>query len=180
MEIKNRFYWKSNEQAFEGWNKELEQKVLIKPEELLVVDMIHVISWRHDASSSKIYSNEVHDIREEEFNVKSFKWGDLYKGKYSKETKDNFERVGWSFHKGLVAFENGEYNVYYVKGSALYEVSEALKWVDTKKFKVRLKEVKANQKGAIKWFTPVFEKGSEITQAELDAISWKPNPDLPF
>jgi hypothetical protein len=59
----------------------------------------------------------------------------LYKGKYSKETKDNFERVGGVFHKGMVVFENGDYNVYYVKGTALFQLNEDLKAIDTKKFK---------------------------------------------
>lgn len=169
---------------FEYWDKEFKQKVRVTPKEFIVIDTGFVIKGWDKKSSSGIYSNEIKSFKDETFNVKSFKGGDLYSGAYSKDTKHLFEDVWWTLHKVITVYESGEVNKYYLKSSNAFAWNETVKF-DTTKFKVELDNVEEKKNGSIRYSVINWKQGKEITadeKKEIDEVMGKPKDDseLPF
>jgi hypothetical protein len=79
--------WKSSI-GFFYYDKELKKDVVLKARDddqrlfIIALDELTTITGWNDASSSQIYSNEVHSLKDEVLDVKSFKGGRIAKGLY--------------------------------------------------------------------------------------------------
>jgi IMP dehydrogenase/GMP reductase len=62
--------------------------------------------------------------------------------------------------------ESGMINSYQFKGSAMFQVNEALKTIDTNNYKVEYDGVENKKKGSISYSVPLFKQGKEITKEE--------------
>lgn len=162
--VKKYLSWSSNEKCFTYWDKESQSnKKLGLPLSIVhLSDMSCVKGW-HDASSSGIYSNEVKNTTKEEFNVRSFKGGDLVKGLY-RDIKEKINALGGDYNASIYAYLDGEIINISLKGASLSKWSDFA--TDSRpKFLnsfITITGALDAKKGSVKYSTPVFEILSEI------------------
>lgn len=134
------------------------------PFHIIPLDTLATITGWHDASSSGIYSNEVHSTNNENLNVKSFKGGNIVSGKYS-DIKNSLQ--GGKFTSSVYAamiINGGEdlelVNIHF-SGGALSPLIEAGIKPDGSIVEVDINPVQAGK--AIKYNVPMFKihKGRE-------------------
>ena len=161
--------WKSNDKAFEYYDKEAQKKVLIPlPFKFLVLDELHAVKGWNDATSSRIYSNEVKFISKEIMTVKPFKGNEIAKGLY-KDIKEKIVAAGGHYVKSIyVMLEDGTLANLQFKGSSVQAWGEF-----TQKTRSRLpeewvivKNAKDGKKGAVKFSTPEFTFERSLSDAE--------------
>ena len=163
--------WKSNDKAFNYYDKEAQKNVEIPlPFKFLVLDELHTIKGWNDASSSNIYSNEVKFISKEVMTVKPFKGNEIAKG-YYKDIKDKVVSAGGHYTKSIyVMLEDGSLANISLKGSGVQ------KWGDfTQKTRNRLADewvtvakAEDGKKGAVKFSTPSFSFANSISDEEAN------------
>ncbi len=161
--------WKSNEKAFEYYDKEAQKKVAIPlPFKFLVLDELHTVKGWNDATSSSIYSNEVKFISKEIMTVKPFKGNEIAKGLY-KDIKEKIVAAGGHYTKSIyVMLEDGSLANIQLKGSSTQA------WGDfTQKTRSRLPEewvivktAKDGKKGAVKFSMPEFTFERTLSDSE--------------
>jgi hypothetical protein len=161
--------WKSNDKAFEYYDKEAQKKVAIHlPFKFLVLDELHTVKGWNDATSSSIYSNEVKFISKEIMTVKPFKGNEIAKGLY-KDIKEKIVAAGGHYTKSIyVMLEDGSLANLQLKGSSTQA------WGDfTQKTRSRLPEewvivktAKDGKKGAVKFSMPDFTFERTLSDAE--------------
>jgi len=112
--------WKSNDKAFEYYDKETQKKVSIPlPFKFLVLDELHAVKGWNDATSSGIYSNEVKFISKEIMTVKPFKGNEIAKGLY-KDIKEKIVSAGGHYVKSIyIMLEDGTLANLQLKGSSV-------------------------------------------------------------
>ena len=161
--------WKSNDKAFEYYDKETSSKVAIPlPFKFLVLDELHAVKGWNDATSSGIYSNEVKFISKEIMTVKPFKGNEIAKGLY-KDIKDKIVAAGGHYVKSIyVMLEDGTLANLQLKGSSVQAWGEF-----TQKTRNRLPEewvivktAKDGKKGAVKFSIPEFAFERSLSDAE--------------
>lgn len=161
--------WKSNDKAFSYYDKEQGKNVLVElPIKFLFLEHYHTVKGWNDASESGIYSNEVYSIGKEELSVKAFKGGEIGKGLY-KEIKENIKNAGAVYHRSVYGMlPDGELVNFQLKGSGVKAYSDFYndnnhlldnQWIE-------INEAKDGKKGAVKFSTPDFKVGGNITKAE--------------
>lgn len=161
--------WKSNEKAFSYYDKEQGKNILVElPIKFLFLEHYHTVKGWNDASESGIYSNEVYSIGKEEMNVKAFKGGEIGSGLY-KDIKERIKNAGAVYHRSIYAMnEQGEIINLQLKGigvkaySDFYNENNHLldnQWIE-------INSAKDGKKGSIKFSSPEFTIGSNITKSE--------------
>jgi len=163
--------WKSNDKAFNYYDKESKQNVSIPlPFKFLVLDELHTIKGWNDASSSQINSNEVKFISRDEMNVKPFKGNEIAKGLY-KDIKEKVKAAGGHYVKSVYCMlEDGSIANLQLKGAACQSYGDF-----TAKTRSRLTDEwvvvdKAieGKKGAVKYTTPGFAFEKSLSDSEAD------------
>ena len=161
--------WKSNDKAFEYYDKETQKKVSIPlPFKFLVLDELHAVKGWNDATSSGIYSNEVKFISKEIMTVKPFKGNEIAKGLY-KDIKEKVVAAGGHYVKSIyIMLEDGTLANLQLKGSSVQAWGEF-----TQKTRSRLPEewvivktAKDGKKGAVKFSIPEFSFERSLSDAE--------------
>lgn len=161
--------WKSNDKAFEYYDKETQKKVSIPlPFKFLVLDELHAVKGWNDATSSGIYSNEVKFISKEIMTVKPFKGNEIAKGLY-KDIKEKVVAAGGHYVKSIyIMLEDGSLANLQLKGSSVQAWGEF-----TQKTRSRLpeewvivKNAKDGKKGAVKFSIPEFGFERSLSDAE--------------
>jgi hypothetical protein len=161
--------WKSNDKAFEYYDKEAQKKVAIPlPFKFLVLDELHTVKGWNDATSSSIYSNEVKFISKEIMTVKPFKGNEIAKGLY-KDIKEKIVASGGHYTKSIyVMLEDGSLSNLQLKGSSVQAWGEF-----TQKSRTRLPEewvivktAKDGKKGAVKFSMPDFTFERTLSDSE--------------
>lgn len=161
--------WKSNDKAFEYYDKETQKKVSIPlPFKFLVLDELHAVKGWNDATSSGIFSNEVKFISKEIMTVKPFKGNEIAKGLY-KDIKEKIVAAGGHYVKSIyIMLEDGTLANLQLKGSSVQAWGEF-----TQKTRNRLPEewvivktAKDGKKGAVKFSIPEFAFERSLSDAE--------------
>ena len=161
--------WKSNDKAFEYYDKEAQKKVSIPlPFKFLVLDELHAVKGWNDATSSGIFSNEVKFISKEIMTVKPFKGNEIAKGLY-KDIKEKVVAAGGHYVKSIyIMLEDGTLANLQLKGSSVQAWGEF-----TQKTRKRLpeewvivKNAKDGKKGAVKFSIPEFSFERSLSDAE--------------
>jgi hypothetical protein len=161
--------WKSNDKCFSYYDKAKGENVMIElPIKFLFLEHYHNVKGWNDASESGIYSNEVYSIGKEPLTVKAFKGGEIGNGLY-KEIKDNIKNAGAVYHRSVYAMlEDGELINVQLKGigvkaySDFYNDNNHLldnQWIT-------VESAKEGKKGAVKFSSPEFVIGGNITKPE--------------
>jgi len=161
--------WKSNDKCFSYYDKEKGENVKVElPLKFLFLEHYHTVKGWNDASESGIYSNEVYSIGKEELNVKAFKGGDIAKGLY-KENREKIVNAGGVYHRSVYAMlPDGDLVNFQLKGigvkaySDFYNDNNHLldnRWIE-------INSAKEGKKGAVKFSSPEFTIGDNITKAE--------------
>lgn len=161
--------WKSNDQQFSYYDKELKENVAVPlPFKFLVLDELHAISGWNDATSSGIYSNEVKYISKEIMTVKPFKGNEIAKGLY-KDIKERVQAAGGHYVKSIyIMLVDGTLANIQLKGSAVQAWGEF-----TQKSRSRLSDewvevssAREGKKGAVKFYVPEFKYNKSLTANE--------------
>ena len=161
--------WKSNDKAFEYYDKEAQKKVSIPlPFKFLVLDELHAVKGWNDATSSGIFSNEVKFISKEIMTVKPFKGNEIAKGLY-KDIKEKVVAAGGHYVKSIyIMLEDGTLANLQLKGLSVQAWGEF-----TQKTRNRLPEewvivktAKDGKKGAVKFSIPEFSFERSLSDAE--------------
>lgn len=161
--------WKSNDKSFAYYDKEQGKNVLVElPIKFLFLEHYHTVKGWNDASESGIYSNEVYSIGKEELSVKAFKGGEIGKGLY-KDIKEQIKNAGAVYHRSVYGMlPDGSLVNFQLKGSGVKAYSDFYndnnhlldnQWIE-------INSAKEGKKGAVKFTTPEFKIGSNITKAE--------------
>jgi hypothetical protein len=161
--------WKSNDKKFSYYDKEKKENTEIElPFKFLFLEQYHKMSGWNNASDSRIYSNEVYSIGKETLNVKSFKGGEIASGLY-RDVKDSIKNAGAVYMRSIyIMLESGEIANLELKGSAVAKYSDFYndnkhlldnQWIEVNK-------AIDGKKGAVKFSTPDFTIGGNITKAQ--------------
>ena len=166
------FKWKSMDKQFSYYDKEAEENVKVDlPLKFVFLQHYHTVKGWNDASQSGIWSNEVYYIGSEPMNVRAFKGGTIVKGIY-KDIKEDITRAGGKYHRSVyVMLEDGTIANLSFKGAVVREWSEFMKnnqsLVDNQW--VEIKSAKDQKKGSIKYSTPDFALGANLTKKDIIA-----------
>lgn len=161
--------WKSNDKAFSYYDKEQGNNVLVElPIKFLFLEHYHTVKGWNDATESGIYSNEVYSIGKEELSVKAFKGGEIGRGLY-KDIKEQIKNAGAVYHRSVYGMlPDGSLVNFQLKGSGVKAYSDFYndnnhlldnQWIE-------INEAKEGKKGAVKFTTPEFKIGENITKSE--------------
>ena len=162
--------WKSKEKCFEYWDKSQSANVKVEPPfKFMFLEHFHTIKGWHDASSSRIYSNEVKFIGKESVKVKSFKGGDIVDGIY-KDIRLKILDAGGKYHRSVYVVDaNGEIINLQLKGAVVAAYSDFLNENENKVEGnwCEINTITDHKKGATKYSTPDFTIGKAFTKAEM-------------
>jgi len=178
------FEWNGSAGDIRYYDKEKKENVIVGDKfSFMLLDEMNAVSGWHEASESRIYSNEVRDTKQEVFVVKSFKGGELAHGLYATQ-RDRITAIGGYFQQNCyIAYKDGDT----LKLGSLQLNGAALgAWVDFKKncpsSMVNGKSVKdiyakairitgstEGKKGSIKFKMPAFAIAPITEQANADA-----------
>jgi hypothetical protein len=161
--------WKSNDKSFSYYNKEAAENVKVGlPFKFVFLQHYHTVKGWNDASNSGIYSNEVYYIGSEPMTVRAFKGGVIAEGIY-KDIKPAITNAGGKYHRSVyVMLEDGSIANLSLKGAVVKEWSDFMennknlldnKWVE-------INSAKDQKKGSIKYTTPEFTLGANLTAKE--------------
>lgn len=122
----------------------------------------------NDASQSGIWSNEVYYIGSEPMTVRAFKAGEIATGLY-KDIKQDITNAGGKYHRSVyVMLEDGTIANLSFKGAVVREWSDFFgdnqslldnQWIE-------VNTAKEQKKGSIKYSTPEFTLGKNLTAKE--------------
>lgn len=161
--------WKSNDKSFSYYNKEAGENVKVGlPFKFVFLQHYHTVKGWNDASNSGIYSNEVYYIGSEPMTVRAFKGGVIAEGIY-KDIKPAITNAGGKYHRSVyVMLEDGSIANLSLKGAVVKEWSDFME--DNKNLLdnqwVEINSAKDQKKGSIKYTTPEFTLGSNLTAKE--------------
>lgn len=178
--------WKSNDKAFEFFDKDLRDRLLAEgktleeikkgklanvkvdlPFKFVFLQHYHTVKGFNDASNSGIWSNEVYYIGNEPMRV-ACKGGVIAEGIY-KEIKPAILNAGGRYHRSIYGMlEDGSIVNISIKGAA---TSEWTSFMDDNKSMVDNQWIEINsasdrKKGSIKFSTPDFTLGDKLTKKD--------------
>lgn len=169
--------WKSNDKSFDYYDKNVGEKVKVGlPLKFVFLQHYHTVKGWNDASESGIYSNEVFYIGSEPMTVRAFKGGVIAEGLY-KDIKPDITNAGGKYHRSVyVMLEDGTIANISMKGAVVREWSEFMEQnknlVDGQWIEVN--SAKDQKKGSIKYSTPEFTMGSNLTakqSSQADSVA---------
>jgi len=161
--------WKSNDKSLEFYDKEAGEKVKVElPLKFVFLQHYHTVKGWNDASQSGIWSNEVYYIGSEPMTVRAFKGGEIASGLY-KDIKQDITNAGGKYHRSVyVMLEDGTIANLSFKGAVVREWSDFFgdnqslldnQWIE-------VNTSKEQKKGSIKYSTPEFTLGKNLTAKE--------------
>lgn len=160
--------WKSESKSFSYYDRDKKENIEVPiPLKFLFIEHYHCVKGWHDASQSKIYSNEVYAIGSSKITVKSYKGGLIAEGLY-KDIKAKATQQGGRYNRSLyVMLEDGELINISMKGAVVKAYSDFYsdnhhlldnQWIEIKDFE-------EHKKGRVEYSIPVFTIGETITRA---------------
>jgi hypothetical protein len=164
---KKQIEFKSDLKCFVYYDKAEKKVINIKnPFIFTVLDERSTITGWDDTNQCGIYSNDVKDLKKEDFFVKSFKGGKLVSGKYA-EIKDQLKSAGAKYTKVVYALYEGEIIKVKLAGTALSAWIE--KDFNVNKNTVKFEKCKEGKKGKVSYnipvLTPILLTDVQITEA---------------
>lgn len=159
--------FKGDEGTFRYWNKELKKNInLEKPVKFIVLDELNTIKGFNDSTSSGVYSNEVHNLKTQALNVRTFKGNISLRGFYI-DIKDKISGMGGKFCKSiyaaLITGDNLELVNFQLTGAAFKSWVD--KVIDVNSSAVVFNSVTDAKKGKVQYKVPNFT--SEALSPEL-------------
>lgn len=175
------FDYKGDKGVFSRWDAASNQTVTLDELKVVLLDSRSCITGWSDDNNSKIYSNLVKQLNEEDFSVRA-KTSELVKGKYA-DIKDQIEKVGGKFTTSLFVLaligDVWTPTVIHLHSTALFNWGEYTKEVGMKKIYNQVMTVKRaaekKKKGKIEWY-PLDVTAEAITE-EVAAQADKFNDD---
>lgn len=168
--VKRYLSWSSNDKTFTYYDKDKSENVKVKlPLQIIHLEEFATIKGYHEKSASRIYSNEVKNVKNSELVVRSYKSPTtLVSGIYS-QIKPTIEAVGGHYAVSIyVVLPDGSLGNISMKGSSLKDWSDFCK--DNRKSfltnYIKIESASDQKKGAVKYSVPVFALGDEITEAK--------------
>lgn len=158
--------WKGAADAgkFVYWDGEAE--VEYKLEEFIVLRKGYAIKGWSEKHGSNMYSNQIDNFNEE-LNVRAGE-NDIVSGVYS-DIKGDVLEAGWKIHLVLTCLTVwGDLIQIPLKGAAFASYLDFDKENNTNEVKVKFDGFEDGKKGAVKYRTPKFATGADITDAEAD------------
>lgn len=163
--------WKSNDKSFSFYDKEAGENVKVElPLKFVFLQHYHTVRGWNDASQSGIYANEVYYIGKEPMTVRAHKGGVIAEGTYS-QIKQDVLNAGGKYHRSIyVMLEDGTLANLSVKGAVVKEWSDFMEangssldnnWVE-------ITGAKEQKKGSIKYTTPEFTLGDNLSKKDTD------------
>lgn len=161
------FEWSGSNGNLRYYDKEKKQNVDVDiPFDFILLDRLATIKGWHDASESGIYSNEVHDTRNEPFVVKAFKMREPIAEGFYADIKDKVKASGGNFVLNCyVAFTNDAREL--VLGSIQFHGSALGAFMEFENDKevrpliykrgIQIADSKTGKKGGITFKVPVFK-----------------------
>jgi len=161
--------WKAKEGYFSYYDKGAGENIKVElPIRFAFLEHYHAVRGWDDKSNSRLFSNEVLRIGQQELVVRSFGDGVIAQGLYT-DIKPIIIGRGGKYHRSIyVMTEEGEiYNIQ-VKGAASAVWSDFYKENKSSIFDcwVEVTGTDEGKKGSIKWLEPVFEIGKKLTKKE--------------
>lgn len=161
--------FKGDSGIFQYWDKSAEKNVKLEyPVQFIVLDELSTISGYSEDCQSGIYSNEIHNLKTQTLNVKSFKGRISIIGKYA-DIKGDVVDAGGKFCKsvyaGLINGNNLELVNFQLKGASFSGWVD--KVVDVAHKGVRVEKCLEGKKGKVVYQIPVFEEVS-VDRALID------------
>jgi len=169
ISIDKYYDWKGAQDAgvLSAWDKEAGENVTLDTAEFIVLSDTYAIKGWSEKAGARIYSNEISSFQNEDFKVRC---GDqtLIEGKYA-DIKSKIGEMGAKLHVVVTALmADGTTAKISLKGAAFMEFSDAKRAISTNTNEVSLVGFKDEKKGAIKYRTPKFEQGVEITPERME------------
>ena len=161
--------WKSVDKMFSYYDKAAKENVSVElPLKFVFLQHYHTVKGWNDASQSGIWSNEVYYIGSEPMTVRAFKGGTIAEGIY-KDIKEDITKAGGKYHRSVyVMLEDGSIANLSFKGAVVREWSEFMKnsksLIDNRW--VEIKSAKDQKKGSIKYSTPDFALGANLSKKD--------------
>lgn len=165
------FEWSGSTGQLKYWDKDKNENVFVDlPFTFLVLDQLSTITGWSDDAQSGIWSNEVRDLRIDDFTVRT-KAGILAKGAYSTIKGLNGARYTKSIY---IAYYDDKKKLQIgnlkATGACLSAWIEFCRGKDVYKGAVVLSGAEKAKKGATTYFTPVFEVKDKVSE-ETDAAA---------
>lgn len=166
--------WKSNDKRFQYWNG-TEEVPLELPLKFAVIAEYHCVSGYSDKHSSRIYSNEVQKVGQDELIVRTFKpEGNIIAKGVWKDIKPSVEAQGGRYFKSIYAvLSDGTPVCFKLKGSAVAQWSTFTKenggGYDNPNFNsvwVEINSAADQKKGTVKFSVPDFSVGKAFNAKE--------------
>lgn len=144
---------------FQFWDKSKKENIELKlPLRFIVLDELSTITGYSESANSGIYSNEVHNLSHQDLNVRTFKGGISFSGKYA-DIKTRISDLGGKFSKSiyaaLITGDGVELVNFKFKGASLKP------WIDrdSKSNVVKIEGCLDGKKGVVKYKSPIFLQG---------------------
>jgi hypothetical protein len=175
------FDYKGDRGVFSRWDSASNQTVTLDELKVVLLDSRSCITGWSDDNNSKIYSNLVKYLADENLSVRS-KTVELVSGKYA-EIKDQIEKVGGKFTTSLfvLAFIGGEWvpTVIHLHSTALFNWGEYTKAVPMPKIYQQVLTLKRSKdkmkKGKIEWYP--LDVTAETVEEDVASQADKFNDD---
>ena len=171
--------WKSNDKCLAYFDKSLGEKgenVEVKlPFKFQFLEHFHTVKGWNDASTSKIYANEVKFLSKEPLKVSSYKGGVIAEGFYS-GIKNQVKDAGGDYHRSVyVVDDKGDIINLKFKGAVVAAYSDFMGDHENKLEGAWVTVVSAEdkKKGSVKYSVPVFEVGESFTPEEMTIANEK-------
>src|ERR1035438_2675011 len=164
--------WKSDKKDFQYYNKETETSVEVKlPVRFLVLDTLSTIKGFSDTDQSGFWSNEVRDIKIEQFTVRTKK-GECAKGLYE-NIMGGRDMTGAKYYQSVYAImkEGKEFIMvnFQIGGSALGQWIEFRKKNKIYDGAIEVKTTIEGTKGKTVYNMPVFTKIATTPESDTQA-----------
>ena len=175
--------WKSNEECFEYYDKEAQEKVKVElPLKFAFLEHYHTVKGWHDGTQAGIYANEVFGIGYEELTVKTFKGLEIAKGLY-KDNKSRINGAGANYYRSIYGvLEDGRIINISLKGACIGGIKKE-KSADGKEHEgysdfykrvssivekkwIMVDGLVKGKSGSVKYSIPVFSLDGDITPKE--------------
>jgi len=168
--------WKSNDKCFAYWDKEKSENIEVKlPFKFQFLEHFHTVKGWNDASTSRIYANEVKFLSKEPLKVSAYKGGLIAEGFYS-GIKTQVKEAGGDYHRSVYVVDaGGEVINLQFKGAVVAAYSDFMGDHENKLEGAWVVVGKAEdkKKGAVKYSIPVFEVGKAFTKPEMELANEK-------
>lgn len=165
--------FKGDSGVFQYYDKDNKKNVpLPYPLSFIVLDELSTIKGFNEASGSGIYANEVHSVKNQTLNVRTFKGNNSISGLYS-DIKDQIKSIGGKYCKSIYAsliHKDGSLELvnFQLTGAAFKAWID--KTMDTHQEIVVISKTVEGKKGKVVYQMPVFTAASMNDELRQGAI----------